>query len=301
MCPMNNDYWRTFVRPNLAETITDVNIGMVKLPVYGSPKFDGFRAFKFNGVLYSRSFKPIPNPAVQEKFKDIPDGYDGELMVGNPWDDNVFGRTSSIVTGRDGRSAEAVKFYVFDNFFEPIRPYLDRLRSVDKRVRVTHVRLDGLEAILQYEMQMLTQGYEGIILRNPGAMYKFGRSTMTDQGIMKLKRFADYEGRVVGVEEMYRNKNEAKIDTQGYMDRGSKQEGLVPAGCLGTLLVDFQGQILRVSQGFTEAMRKELWDNPPIDKLARFKCPPGGKPVSQGGTGLRPPYVFTGFRSEIDV
>lgn len=289
------------MRPNLAETLTDLNLGMVRLPVYGSPKFDGFRAFKYNGVLYSRSFKPIPNSEVQRKFAHLPDGYDGELIVGSPSDVNVFGRTSSVVTARDGRSAEDVKFFVFDNFFEPFKPYLERLQTVRREVRVTHFRLDGLEAILQYEMGMLVQGYEGIMLRNPNAAYKFGRSTMTDQGIMKLKRFADYEGRVVGVEEMYRNKNEAKIDAQGYMDRGSKQEGMVPAGCLGNLLVDFQGQILKVGQGFTEAMRKEMWENPPIGKLANFSCPPGGKPVSQGGTGLRPPYVFRGFRSEIDV
>lgn len=288
------------MRPMLAETLTAQNIGQVRLPVYGSPKFDGFRAFIYNGTVMSRSFKPIPCMDVQSKFGKLPNGWDGELIVGDPWGENCFGKTSSVVTTRDA-SAESVRFFVFDDWSQPQAPFHARLARVSPDFRVSHELLENVEAIMNYEARRVAAGYEGIILRNPTAAYKFGRSTMTDQGMMKLKQFADYEGVVVGVEEMYHNTNPVKIDGQGYADRGSKKEGMVPAGVAGVLLVDYKGQILRVSQGLTQEMRVEFWNTPQIGKLARFKCPPGGKPVSEGGTGLRPPYVFIGFRSEIDV
>ena len=287
------------MRPNLAETITEANVHQIRLPVYGSPKFDGFRAFIYHGIVMSRSFKAIPNMNIQNKFGKLPHGWDGELIMGDPCAANCFGRTSSAVTTR-GAPVDGVKFYVFDDY-SMNAAFKYRIANVDRRVRVQHLRLDTFDMIERYEAEQLALGYEGIVLRNPEALYKFGRSTMTDQGMMKVKRFADYEGIVVGVEEMYHNKNEAKTDAQGYMDRGSKKEGMVPAGLCGVLLVEWMGQTLRVSQGFDDATRRVFWTNPPIGKLAKFKCPPGGKPVSEGGTGLRPPYVFLGLRSHLDV
>lgn len=288
------------MRPMLAETISEENSQMIRYPVYGSPKFDGFRAFVQHGVMYSRSAKPIPNPEVQAMFRNL-HGYDGELIVGQPWDVNCFGQTSRIVTSKTALVAGTVRYFVFDRWDLGQEYFVTRLSLIDPVYRVTHHLLRNAQEVLAYEAKMLAEGYEGIILRNPHAPYKFGRSTMSDQGMMKLKRFADYEGMVTDVEEMYRNTNPAKVDAQGYMDRGSKQEGMVPAGCLGNLVLDYQGQVIRVGQGFTQEMREELWKKPPIGQLAKFKCPPGGKPVSQGGTGLRPPYVFVGFRSELDV
>ena len=288
------------MRPMKPETVTTNNIHQIRLPVYGSPKLDGFRAFKHMGVLMSSGFQPIRNRAVQALFKDVPDGYDGELVQGAVNDfGRSFFRTSKIVTAFDP-PADGVKFYVFDNYAHTGR-YLDRLLSVDDTYRLTHHRLDTVEQILSYAAQYEQEGYEGLIMRNPDGVYKFGRSTMTDQGMLRIKPFADYEGTVVGVEEMYRNKNEAKIDAQGYVDRGTKKEGMVPAGCMGTMLVEFDGQVLRVSQGFTQEMREEYGASPPRGELCKCKGPPGGKPRSEGGTGLRPPYVFLGLRDRSDI
>ena len=289
------------MRPMLAETVTEQNIHMVKLPVYESPKLDGYRAFKFGDQLMSRSFLPIENKAIQAMFRHIPHGWDGELIVGVMNDHGAcFNRTSKVVRTRNA-PADGVRFVVFDNFADPTKRFVDRLTSIPEAFRVPHTRCDTLDDVWRYEQSRVTSGYEGLILRNPNAEYKFGRSTMTDQGMLKMKRFQDYEGTVVGVEEMYHNKNEAKLDPQGYVDRGTKKEGMVPAGVMGTMLVDFDGQVLRVSQGFDHKMRTEYWHKPPIGELCTFKCPPGGKPRSEGGTGLRPPYVFKGLRHRSDT
>ena len=49
-----------------------------------SPKLDGIRAIIRDGVVMSRSLKPIPNKHVQRILGNSPgiEGYDGELIVG---------------------------------------------------------------------------------------------------------------------------------------------------------------------------------------------------------------------------
>ena len=74
-------------RPMLAGTIT--KLSQVKYPVLGSCKLDGVRAVVREGMLLSRSLKPIPNKFLQKQFSML-EGFDGELILGDPDDDDVF-------------------------------------------------------------------------------------------------------------------------------------------------------------------------------------------------------------------
>ena len=97
------------IRPMLG-TNAPKDLSTLHYPMYLSPKLDGVRAIVKDGVVYSRSGKPIPNKNVQRMYKHY-HGYDGELIYGNSTDANVYNKTVSAVMTEDGPE---VDFHVFD-------------------------------------------------------------------------------------------------------------------------------------------------------------------------------------------
>ena len=81
-----------------------LEVELAKLRVWPrlvSRKLDGIRATVQGGRLRSRTLKDIPNVQVQEMFKGLPDGLDGELIYGPANAPDVFNKTTSIVMSRD--------------------------------------------------------------------------------------------------------------------------------------------------------------------------------------------------------
>src|SRR5574340_811751 len=78
--------------------------------LYLSPKLDGIRAVVIDGVVMSRSLKPIPNRHVQKRFRHL-EYYDGELIVGPANSPTVYRDTNSGVMAKDGDPD--VRFHVF--------------------------------------------------------------------------------------------------------------------------------------------------------------------------------------------
>jgi DNA ligase-1 len=111
----------------------------------------------------------------------------------------------------------------------------------------------------RYEAKALAQGYEGLILRDPDGLYKFGRSTMREQGMMKLKRFVDEEAEVLGVYEEMRNDNVAKKNELGRTARSSHQENLVGKGTAGGFLLLLRGTTFKCGTGLTDAEAARWW------------------------------------------
>ena len=70
----------------------------VTYPIWVGVKYDGIRALVVNGVVLSRSLKPIPNAHVQKLFgKPEYNGLDGELILGDIYAPDVFRKTTSAV------------------------------------------------------------------------------------------------------------------------------------------------------------------------------------------------------------
>jgi DNA ligase-1 len=84
-------------KPMLAVDCGDVNA--LRFPLLASPKLDGVRAIGDRWVTKSRSLKPIPNVNVQAQFAGLPEGLDGELIVGNDPQPQTrcYRRTVSVV------------------------------------------------------------------------------------------------------------------------------------------------------------------------------------------------------------
>ena len=92
---------------------TDAELDKLRFPLLASPKLDGIRAYVRDGVVYSRSNKPIPNKWVQEQFKML-DHADGELIVGYANSSTVYRDTVSHVMAHDKVGFDVV-FHIFDH------------------------------------------------------------------------------------------------------------------------------------------------------------------------------------------
>ena len=267
------------MKPLLAATVEDV--AKLSFPLMASPKLDGIRCLIHSKQPLSRNMKPIQNAHIRATIYDLslPD-LDGELIVGNPKAEDVFNRTSSGVMARDGQPKFA--YYVFDRHDKPDIGFRQRLTDVSGVVRdkggvlriVAHKDVRSVDELLHYETQMLIAGFEGIMLRNPWGIYKFGRSTMREGILMKLKRFTDSEATVLDIVEQMHNGNEATEDALGRSKRSSAKAGKTGKGTMGALKVRAKPfEDFEVGTGWTDAERQDIWDNWPRDKgrLLKFK------------------------------
>jgi DNA ligase-1 len=282
-------------KPMLAK---DADLNALRFPVLASAKLDGIRAIVRGGVVLSRSLKPIPSKLVQSKFGHL-EHYDGELIVGDPCSPTVFRDTTSHVMSKD-KPAFDVTFHAFDHIEQPEQPYhtrAGRLSPGDDVICHPQLPVSDLDHLLEVETAALEQGYEGLILRDPAARYKFGRSTTREGILLKVKRFVDAEARVIGFEERQHNGNAATVDHLGHTKRSSHQANKVGLGDLGAIVADFQGVEIRIGSGFTAAEREEIWSARPayLGKLVKFKYFPIG-----GKDKCRHP-IFLGWRSTLDT
>ena len=236
-------------------------------PVMVSPKLDGLRCIIKDGRALSRNLKPFRNKYVQESLRGLPDGLDGELIVGEPNRGNVLGRTQSGIMATDG--TPDFTFHVFDTFDRPEDPFFVRhallLNVVHAQIKVVpHTKLWGIEAFIEYEKDIVDNGYEGVMIRGTHGRYKFGRATHNDQLLWKFKRFRDGEALVTGIEEGVTNTNEQTRDALGASKRSHHQDGMLPAGRVGTILAtdEATGQQLRISPGeMTAEDRIYYWEH----------------------------------------
>jgi DNA ligase-1 len=254
-----------------------------------SAKLDGIRAVIRDGRVWTRKLEPLPNLHVQRMLgHTMLDGLDGELIVGPSYADNVFHTTQSAVMTVPGEPE--FTFYVFDywNGAALTTPYAERYWHLASGFSLGgifhgHPNMQLLQQVLVNDMDALTdmqddyleRGYEGLILRNPAGVYKYGRSTDNRNGatnaksgkplqpwvMMKLKRFASGEAVVIGVEELMRNTNELEENALGLAKRSTNAEGLEPTGLMGSLRV--QDCVTKVEfgigTGYSLQERAQIW------------------------------------------
>jgi len=233
-----------------------------------SPKLDGIRCMVQNGVALSRSLKPIRNKHVQSLLgrKEFT-GLDGELIVGAPTDGDVYRNTCSKVMSEDKEFN--FTFWVFDTFLYPDMPYADRMDIVHQlcpqQTGFTNILsyeiVTNMGQLQDYETDCLSIGYEGVILRDPSALYKHGRSTAKEGGLIKVKRFSDSEARILDMEEQMKNNNEKKVNELGRGQRSSHKANKSPKGTLGALVVKdvYSGVQFNIGTGFSDSVRDQLW------------------------------------------
>ena len=259
-------------KPMLAK---DGDLDKIKWPQVGQIKLDGIRASVVNGRLVSRTLKLIPNQEIQAAL-GCPEfeGLDGELIVGDPAAEDCYRRTTSFVMS-ESKTGEPWTYRVFDLWDSPDE-FTRRYAALEDAVEgwmssntsgriklVPSVVLPNVAALEAFEAEALAAGHEGVILRDPNARYKFGRSGKTGP-LLKVKRFIDFEAEVIGVYEEMHNANEAKTNALGRTERSSHAAGKVGKGTLGGLVLraingPSEGIEFRCGTGFDAAQRLALW------------------------------------------
>jgi len=303
-------------KPMLAATIKDIK--QLVFPLLASPKLDGIRCVILNGKAVTRNLKPIPNDFIRNFLESHPelDGLDGELMLNDPPAPRKieieegesgldFNHVQSAVMSSDGEP----DFYyaVFDYHNDCALPYSTRLMKLslivaelkNKRVReVPQITVNNEKEVDEIEQEVLADGYEGLMLRNLYGTYKFGRSSMKEAKLMKLKRFEDDEATIVDMEPLYENQNTPTTNALGRTERSSHQENLVAQNMMGALNVKLKnGKEFSIGTGFDHETRKDLWMRKKqlIGKQVKFKY----QELSADGIPRFP--VFLGMRDERDM
>lgn len=163
-------------------------------PCFVQPKLNGVRCLWDGRTASCRSGRrhhPVIQ-AIMRRYPGHPDGLlDGELTApGEP-----FEIVQAAVAG-DETAAAKLSFATFDWIGRPDLAFRDRLEAIrDRIVETTWVQdLEGLESAYG---RFLDEGYEGLIARDPAALYTPGKA----QGLLKYKPFEDAEFPIVDVLE----------------------------------------------------------------------------------------------------
>ena len=283
-------------KPTLAAA---ADLAKLCYPLYASPKLDGIRATLVDGKLVSRTLKPIPNNWIrsQLEFSSL-EGHDGELIVGSPYAHDCYLASLSGVMRHEGEPN--FTFSVFDKWdapgtFAERYEWLQKAQPFKSRVQLlTQVLVHSEAELLAYETETVERGYEGLILRDPAAPYKFGRSTVNEGYLLKLKRFEDSEAEILEVLEEMHNANEAQTNELGRTKRSTAKAGLVGKGTMGALRVRdiHHGWEFNIGTGFTAAQRAEKWRVGSVHKYKYF-------PVGMKDVPRHP--VYLGPRSKLDL
>lgn len=230
--------------------------------VYVEPKLDGIRCFAIveNGEakLFARSGKLISNfdSTIGIALGVLGDGcYDGELMgedfvalmrqAYRKENADIRGsyltlfdylsleewKSGDVTTSTKDRYTELKKRA---SNLDPWRTYGQR-EPIYVNVIARHEVPAKLEDIMALHHVFVQSGYEGAMVKTIDAPYRFGRS----YDVMKVKEFHDVDLPIIGLEE------------------GTGRH----TGRLGAVKISFNGVIVKVGSGFSDAEREQVWND----------------------------------------
>lgn len=282
-------------------------------PYIQEPKIDGVRGLNFTGTLTGRSLDPHANKFTTQ-FYSIPEfiGFDGEFAAEHECHPRLCSLTTSALNTIAGQPYTL--WWLFDYVTSDTEHmgYEDRYLCLEERVlqlqssytaslkeKAQHLRVvpaalvENVSDMMEHHARFVKLGYEGSILRRPDKPYKRGRGTVKEGGFLRIKDFADAEGRVLSLEEGQTNLNVAEKDTRGYTKRSTHAENMVPNGQVGAMLVELlqdvvvnngakvipKGFIQRVAAGCMTADERSFYFNAPqaiVGEIIKFNHFPKG-------------------------
>jgi DNA ligase-1 len=286
----------------------------IRFPVLASSKLDGIRAIMTADGPQSRSGKLIPNKHVQAEFKHAVRnckflvGLDGELIVGEPNAKDVFRVTTSAVMSED--KTPDFKYYVFDYLGKGnLVPFKDRYAAILQLhaqgllpkwvVVLPQIEVPDAQHLAAVEEMVVGMGFEGLIIRDPLAAYKHGRSSAREGILLKVRRFKDSEAEIIGFTEEMENQNTATKDAFGRTERSSHQDNLVGKNALGAFVVRdlVTKKEFQIGTGYTREEREVYWNRQKflMGKIVKYRY------FEVGVKDLPRFPVFQGFRDKRDM
>lgn len=260
-------------------------------------KLNGVRATLYKGKIYARSgipFKGLEH-IINELIFFVDNGFvfDGELIIKDKKDysDNEAFRITTGIVNSDSESKKEICFNVFDiirkedfDSDNPQETYLHRrgtinlIRRIDfDYVNFVPVLYHGTDQSVIPELlqKMVDEDKEGLMLNLNVPYYR-----KRHRGILKIKRFYTMDLKVVDCEE------------------GSGRL----SGKLGSLVVDFKGNEVRVGSGFSDEQRIDFWKRKDeiVGKICEVKYKEISYDKKTGNESLQFP-VFVGLRFDKDT
>jgi DNA ligase-1 len=243
-------------RPLLAADAGDLD--KLRYPLLASFKIDGVRALVTPAGARSRSMKRFASKHICAMLDALPSGLDGEIGVINERGVVDFRATTSAIKTRGGNPS--FQFFVFDNYLSG-EDYVDRYEALPRGlpdwVKIVPQReVTKPSDVLAMFAEALEKGFEGLVLRDANAPYKFGRSTQAEAYLLKLKPWGDAEAYIVDV---------------------LPEEGRARAGKL-VVRNPYWTKPFEIGGGFTDADKASLWRDREklVGQVARFRFVPVG-------------------------
>jgi DNA ligase-1 len=241
-----------------------------------SEKLDGVRAmWDGRGSLLSRNGLRLNSP---KTFTDsLPKGIvlDGELWI----DRGMFEDVVSVIRTRPD-DWSLLQFKIFDTYSRSLAQltYTDRMLECSKLLidQPSHISIHSVtlldptaSSIKSHLDQILHLGGEGLVLRDPGAVYSPGRRSSRLSPILKVKPYLDDEAEVLEVN--------------------------LRSGRRGSIVArDSRGKIFKIGSGFKDI---EAEPPPPIGSIISFaytsRNPSSGKPRFPRYIRQRSDYDFS--------
>lgn len=263
-------------------------------------KLNGVRATYYKGKLYARS--GIPFTGLDHIIKDLKISeddslvFDGELMLRdkNGLSDNEAFRKAHGILNSDGDKT-GICFTIFDVITssdlergKSLSSYRDRRYILDAIAPSLRKSSDGknvdvLDALyIGYDVSMIqtlldivsSEDKEGLMV-NLDTPYLCRRNN----GILKVKRFYTMDLQVLGYEE-----------GNGRL-----------SGTLGALLLNFDGNVVKVGSGFSDEERFRIWEQKEnvLGKICEVKYKEVSFDKKTGAKSLQFP-VFVAIRTDKD-
>lgn len=280
---------KTF-KPLLAPN-EEIDLKELNYPLLASYKLDGIRCIFYKGQILSRSLKQIQNKQLREKFEPIRKYteehqiiLDGEIY--SP--ELTFQEITSFVMTQDFEDKKSIKrygkimtipdhlkFYCFDViedggmiddcYFEArldcVKKFLKDFRYISEVVE--HVIVNSPDEVSKLFEKALNDGVEGLILRDPEGRYKYGRGTVREGIIYKVKPYKTFDAQITGVVQatVVDLNAEKKVNELGRSVTSKKKgdRNLIEKASAFNVLYD--GKELKIVLAMTDEEKEEVWEN----------------------------------------
>jgi DNA ligase-1 len=267
------------IRPMLGIDLNEIDPVTLKFPFYSSAKIDGVRMILEPGKCYSRNGKPFRNAEFNSHVlalqKTLPIGLrdktlDCEVTIGYFASSDVLRKTTSALNSIQSNYINRDIYIFIHDICLPeteAEKRLEFLESFMGKVYVPFYILKqtkevSLDNILESYGSRISNGFEGLMLRQSNSLYKHGRSTKTDQCLLKLKPHKTGTAVIIGFIEEEENLNHPETDPLGYQKRSSHQSYKFGKGSLGSLVVNSEEfGTFKIGTGFSATQRKLIWEN----------------------------------------
>jgi len=277
------------------------NLNELNYPLLASFKLDGIRCIFYKGQMLSRSLKQIQNKQLREKFEPIR-SYSEEfnlILDGEIYSPELtFQEITSFVMTQDFEDVKSIKkygevkkipehlkFYCFDsidddNFDKPFN------QRANYMIAFTTTWEDIFELLYQNRVvdksqveelftKALENSCEGLILRDSNGRYKFGRGTLKEGLIYKVKPFRTFDAEITGVVQstVVDPNAEKKTNELGRSVTSKKKDDRILIEKASAFNVEYENKELKVVLAMTDEEKEEVWKNRDsyIGKIIEYK------------------------------